>query len=331
MTGAEGEALDARIEVHPRLVEEAVWAALRGHPERRAFDGEREPLYAIEPPEARDAAFDRLHLDWFLRLGLHRTLDRAIAELGAALATVGRFLVIPATRERDQAADLFVAADTARSVAVAIRPEVLADAGRAIVLLRRELLHIADMIDPEFRYEPRLPAQPAGPAQDRLLQDRYRVLWSCSVDGRLAATGRAEAGARAARLADFRKVFGGIGALTEAGFTRIFDGSRPTHPDLVEMGADPAGAFAGRGAEDRARGRCALCGFPTHDFEPNPGDLPAVSREAIRADFPDWHAGRPICLQCADLYRDCEMSDAAARSLPGIDRIRDGGASAGGS
>jgi hypothetical protein len=326
-------------EIDPRLVEEAVFEALRGRPERRAWDRAREPLYTLESAEEREAAFARLNLEWFRRLGLEEPIAAVLADMREALRPVRRFVVIPARRGRDQAAELFVAADGTRSVAVAIRPATLADAGGARALLWRELLHVADMLDPAFLYEPRLPAQPAGPAHDRLLQDRYRVLWDCAVDGRLAALGRIGPEARAARHREFRRVFPGPEG--EACFERIFAGPRPSHPDLVALAARHAGETNGPvpgaageadgpapraageadGPAPRAPGRCALCGFPTHDFEPDPAALPEEALAAIVEDFPEWDAGRPVCRQCADLYRARRLSDEAARALPGIDRL----------
>jgi hypothetical protein len=322
LAGPRADGLWERVEIHPRLVEESVWTALRARPERAAFHRMRAPLYAVEPPEVRDAAFERAHLDWFRRLGLVEPVSRAVGEQSDALRSVGRFLMLPARRTRDQAAELFVAADGGRTIVVAIRPEVLADARATLALLRRELLHVADMLDPEFRYEPRLPEQPAGPVHDRILQDRYRVLWSCSVEGRLAALGRIDFGAREGRLAEFRGAFPALGDSAEACFERIFSGPRPDHPGLVALAADPARAAGGPEPARRAPGPCSLCGFPTHEFEPDPAALPREALEAIQSDHTGWDPGRPVCRQCADLYRARRMSEEAERLLPGIQRLR---------
>jgi DNA-binding LacI/PurR family transcriptional regulator len=45
------------------------------------------------------------------------------------------------------------------------------------------LLHIADMVDPAFGYQPAVPEVDGGPTYARLLQDRYRALWDVSVAG----------------------------------------------------------------------------------------------------------------------------------------------------
>jgi len=309
-----------RVEYHPRLVEDAVWCAIRGRPEVVSFHREREPVYRIEDPDKRDQAFQRLHVSWFRRLALDTPVRRAAREYSEVLAAIGRCLIAPALQETTQAAELYVPRAGERSVVITIRPEVLVTPDRALEYLRRELLHISDMLDPRFRYEPRLPAQSAGPAHDRLLQDRYRLLWDCSIDARLVTRGALDAAAKDRRRREFIRAFVCLGARAEEDFARLFDGPRPSHPALAAMAADPEAFFGLRQAGGSPRSRCPLCGFPTHDFEPRPEQLPAEAAAAIRSHFPKWSVDRGICRQCADLYRARDLSDAAAEALPGIDR-----------
>jgi hypothetical protein len=305
------------IEYHPRLLEEGVWCALRGRPERVFFHREREPLYRLEDPDERDRAFQRLHAAWFLRLRLDAPVRRAAAEHAEVLAAVDRCLIAPAVKERAQGAELYVAADGGRSIVIALRPEALVAPDRALAFLRREMLHVADMLDPAFRYEPRLPPQAAGPALDRMLQDRYRLLWDCSIDGRLVARGALDAAVREGRRREFGATFACLGTRLEEAFARLFDGPRPSHPDFAAMAADPAAFLEGRRTGALPGGRCPLCGFPTQDFEPQPLELPAEAIAAMRSEFPAWGPERGLCRQCADLYRAREQSDAAADGLPG--------------
>lgn len=291
------------LEIHPRLVEETVWVALQGRVEARAFHQERETVYGLSDREERERVFTRLHLEWFDRLALGEPFRQACLEQARALARVRRFVAGPAARARDEGADLFVADQGESAVVVSIRPEVLADRERALELLRRDLMHVADMLDPAFRYEPRLPPSPAGPAHDRLLQERYRVLWSCSVDGRLVALRRVSEAMRAFREREFARAFCVLGERVGTCFGRIFDGPRPGHPEMVSMASDPPAAFGLRPGAARPSGRCALCAFPTADLEPSPALMPEVVARAIRADFPEWRAENGLCPQCADLYR----------------------------
>lgn len=295
--------MTAPIEFHPRLVEEAVWAALRERRETGVFHREREKLYDEPDPEARDRGFGRLHSAWFERLGLAGPVTRALQEQAGALAAARRVLFVPVTTEKREGAELFVAAPGQFTVVVTLRPGTLAAAGAVLVLLRRELLHIADMLDPAFAYEPRLPQQALGPAHDRRLQDRYRALWSCSVDGRLVRLDCLGPDARAARLGEFAHVFGCLGEQAEACFEQIFSGPRPRHPGLVALALDPEAGFGLRPAARASTGRCPLCGFPTAELEPKPELLPVEVVDEIASEFPSWRAEQGICPQCADLYR----------------------------
>src|SRR3990172_6473795 len=68
------------VEYEPRLVEEATLLALRGAEAEPAFRRQRDRLYEIADPEAREARFRALHAAWFERLGLGRTIGQALGE-----------------------------------------------------------------------------------------------------------------------------------------------------------------------------------------------------------------------------------------------------------
>jgi len=305
------------LEIHPRLVEEAVWAAMRGRPEKKLFHAEREKAYSTPDPEARDLAFDAIHARWFRRLGLVRPLQVALAEQATIPAAVQRCRIAAVISDKDAGAELYVKGPEDRSLVIRICPQTLVHRERALEFLRRELMHVADILDPSFEYEPRLPRSPSGPSHDRLLQDRYGALWRSSVDGRLVRNGRLDARVRAARLGEFCRAFSCLGEKTQDCFDRIFTGPRPLHFVFVAMAMDPEVAFDVRRASPGHGRRCPLCGFPTTYFEPLPGKLPAEALQSIRSDFPAWRIQAGLCPQCADLYRARRLATAAAGALPG--------------
>lgn len=285
------------IEYDPRLVEEATLLALRGAGDETAFRRERDRLYEVADPETREAAFRAFHAAWFERLGLGRPIGWALKERKLILRAAERCLVAYAVSTREEGADLFVA-ERRRSVAIRLAPATLLAPERLIEFLRHELLHVADMLDPRFAYEPWLPSSDAGPTHRELLKERYRVLWDAYIDGRLSRLGRAPAGVRAERLGEFRRALPTLGERAEAEFERFFNAASLRHAELVAFAVDPPSGG----------GCCPLCRFPTHAFEPEPERLPPATRERIRSDFPEWEPAAGLCLQCADLYR--------ARSVP---------------
>jgi hypothetical protein len=281
-------------EFEPRLVEAAVLEALRGGAAERRFHAERSVVYAIAEPEPREAAFEALHTRWFGRLGLDRPFHGALAEAPAVARGCARWLVVGARGRRDEGADLLVGAGARPNLLARVLPATVAAPAPLLRLLRRELLHVADMLDPAFRYEAALPRDVSGGPRERVVRGNYRVLWDVSVDGRLRRRGVLPAAVRGERLADFARAFPHLGDRTEAAFEAFFDAPRPTHAAML--------AFAAGGPGGAPLPRCPLCEMPTRDLEPAPAALPGPILAAIGRDVPAWRPDDGVCRRCAEVY-----------------------------
>ncbi len=286
------------LDVDADLVEKAVLAAAT----RGGFSGfhrEREAAYRIADPEARDRAFAEVHQRWFQALALDGTLRALLAEQPALGRGVARTVVAAASLPEQEGADLYVVGGSGplaerRRVVVRLRPETLLEASTLVPLIRRELLFVADMLDPSFGYEPRLPPCPSGATEDRLLMDRYSALWDASVTGRLVRAGSLPPAARERALARYLRAFPMLA--DDAGpFERLFTGDRPSHGELVRLALDPRG---GRPACEPGS-RCPLCSMPSYEFV---GELTDAVQAAIAADFPAWTSEEGACVQCVALY-----------------------------
>ncbi len=290
------------VEYEPRLVEEAVLLAVARGNDEPEFRAGRDRCYEIADPEEREWEFRAFHAVWFERLGLDRPIRRALLEEPLVARETRACIVAMARMRKAEGADLFVAPPEVggRSVGIRLRPERFTDADGLLQFLRHELLHIADMLDPRFRYTRDLPGLESDAAYARLIKDRYRVLWDVCVDGRLARRGVAQAGIRGARLADFVRAFPMLGDQTEEFFERFFEATSPTHPELAAFALNPLRAV-GQGPHPGER--CPLCRFPTHAFEPEPDGLPPELLDRIRDGFPEWEPRDGLCRHCADLYR----------------------------
>lgn len=298
MTGRE-----PAVEYEPQLVEEAVLAAMRGHPAESEFRASRDTLYGIPDAEEREMRFRVLHAGWFERLALGETVLAALREQPSIAANTARCLVALAPSRAEEGVELFVAGGGAagpprRTVVLRLRPETFTDLERLRALLRHELLHLADMLDPDFGYTPGGPGG-VGSVPDALLRDRYGVLWDTCIDGRLQRLGWAPVGVRAERLRKFRAAFPMLGERTEE-FERFFGAAGSTHADLLAFAARPEGAPGDAGRYPGAP--CSLCALPTHAFEPDPDRLPRAVQARIRHRFPAWRPADGLCRQCADLY-----------------------------
>lgn len=229
-----------RLTYDPELVEEALllMEARLMADQARAFRRERDKIYEIADAERRHSRFRSFHMDWFTVVGLGRVVERTVAErpIVATRLAVGR--VVRAIARADEGADLVdrTIPGLARPqpmLVLRVRPSSLVEPESLEGLLRHELLHVADMLDPVFGYERALPSSDEGPAHDTRLRDRYRVLWDVTIDGRLSRDGFGNEPARVARWQEFASAFALSGARGRQAFDAWFDCRQPTHRALV--------------------------------------------------------------------------------------------------
>jgi hypothetical protein len=289
------------------LVEEAVLlsaAARRTGPpalQVARFHRQREKLYSILDPEERNSAFFQFHLDWFCEWGLAKLLTESVREF-ALLQTSLTFLIIRKSRVKsDDGTELYVNEDGERTGVVALRPEFLVARVNVDAFLRHELMHLQDMVDPAFGYQPELPVSGPSLSQSRLARERYRLLWDVSIDGRLTLSGRTIMATKEQRWIEFTSAFS---FWTEGRQKEVFESlwadPSPRHELLAELVSDPrqlqATTRPGPGAP------CPLCGFPTFVWA-TPASLAEPMLSAIHSEFPHWTPEQGACARCSSIYR----------------------------
>jgi hypothetical protein len=297
-----------RIEFQPQLIEEAVARVMANHPEANVFWQAREQLYENTGGETRETAFQNFYESWFNRLGLLAPL-RQIFELWPILtAATSRCLLIRARAKKYLGAELYITAEEPgmtererRTIVVQLTPELLSQPQLFLEFLRHEFLHLGDMLDPHFGYEPDFPQSEAGPTYDHFLQSRYSVLWDIIIDGRLSQRGWVPSTAREKHFANFKRTFQGAEEKLVQTFAYFFDQNSHTHRELVEFAQHPDKWLAGGTVETFSKGRCAICHFPTFQLI-DPSVLGAELIAKIREHYPEWNTTQFICRQCADLY-----------------------------
>ncbi len=207
-----------------------------------------------------------------------------------------------------------VASREARTVVIRVPAIAFARPDPLLAFLREELLHVSDMLDPAFGYEPDLADLTGEPAYLQLLRDRYRMLWKTTVQGRLCHRHALPAETRRAARHAFGTTFPMLEPATlDEAFGRFFDATRPDHGLLAGFASRPNGSTPTNGLS--AGCLCPLCRLPTH--APERGALEPDLLRVIRTDFPSWQPGRGLCRQCADLYRASTLSRREAAALPG--------------
>jgi hypothetical protein len=311
------------VKFDPKLVEDTVFYSQGASDIAPELAKQRDRIYDVAKPEARDELFRQLYRTWFHRLGLGEPIHRALREQALVTTRVNNCYVLCASHAKQEGAELFVATDPAsreiqqRNLRILIRPATLLRTEAVMEFLRHELFHIADMLDPAFAYEPTLPNAEGGPTYDTLIINRYRVLWDVTIAGRMLRRGWCAATVRDQELNNFVQAFAMLNAQYEERFQRFFDAAEPRHAELAAFAFAPRAATDNLSNQGVAGTHCSLCRFPTHAFASEPARLGAEVLAAINEDFPDWTPAKGLCVQCADLYRGRQMSLEALRLLPG--------------
>jgi hypothetical protein len=262
---------------------------------------EREKLYKILDPDDRNAAFFKLHLAWFREWGLEKLLTGLLKEFPLLPVSLELLAFRQARGKHDEGAELYVNESGARNGVIALRPERLKNDGGITALLRHELTHLHDMVNPEFGYQPHLQMTVSSLGQPRLIIERYRVLWDITIDGRLARAGRSTIASRDQRLAEFTRAFPFWSQMQlSAAFDLLWTTSAPTHHTLAQLVSDPRGLRSATAPIPGAP--CPLCGFPTFDWAVT-NNLPAAVLAIVSVEFPSWSATKGLCNRCLEAYQ----------------------------
>ncbi len=313
------------IEYDHSLVEQATFlAARRDERLERDLHLAIDPLYEISDEELRQRAFEPVFREFFTKLGLNLVIASLLEEVPIVARQVGRCVVRPAPRAKDESAELFTqdtdakATLSLRTLVIQVCPQSLTDSGRFAPRLRRELLHVADMLDDRFVY---VRETIAGlPARQNLVRDRYRVLWDIYTEGRLAREGRSNAETARSLRGAFGQVFTGHTPHScNRAFSKVLDAPALTHRRLLDWarnsdtlfddeseswgtGLKPALPPAGVTQRPFSGQRCPLCGFPTHDWFEFSNNADEALATRIKQDHTHWSAEAGACRQCVEMY-----------------------------
>lgn len=284
----------------PRLLEEVIQLELRRREEKgdhrlsQEYHRQADPLYHLSP-ERRESEFSLLHRRLFSDLGFEAQVDAVLKRYGRVLARVESLTFLRALQAVEEGADLGAPAPTERPAVVRLRTARFLFQDDLARFLDHELAHLLDLLDPEFAHDPdALSGVP--PHRRRLVQERYRIAWATTVDGRLSRQGRRPLAERIERRREMVSCFPALSdPEVERLFETLWEDDRPTHGRLLAIAAVS-------GARDlRQPGApCPLCGFPTHHWADLNDDALA---EAIRLDVPHWRPDEGLCERCLEGYQ----------------------------
>ena len=280
-----------RIEYEPNLVEQTVFLATRQDTRLEAElhkAGDR--LYELTDSVERESHFQEVHAVLFRCLGIDEVLSRLLGERPLIEQRIDRCIARQAVSARKEAAELFVKhgedspEHLARSLFIFVCPQSLLRLDEFKQRMRRELLHVADMLDDQFGY---IKDSLTGhhPRQN-LIRDRFRVLWDVFVEGRLHREGHSEEKLKLHLRSEFARAFGrpSNGHLSNV-FDQVFQAADLTHERMLEWARSPSILFEdncdSRRSEAPVPGSpCPLCAFTTFDWAA-PSDISSArSRDA---------------------------------------------------
>lgn len=272
------------------------------------FHRDREKAYGILDPDERNAAFFRVHLDWFREWGLERLLTCALDEMTGLRESLDSLAFRKARGKNEEGAELYVqkaevgeeSKPARRNAVVALGMEWMARDETLLPFLRHEFMHLNDMVSPVFGYAPRLDWPGQNSAQQRLTRDRYRLLWDITIDGRLVRANRTTTATREQHRTHFDQAFNfWPAAHREEVFDSLWTAVEPQHAVLLALASDPR---AVREQHQPLPGApCPLCGFATFEWAAVKL-LVGDAGKAIAREFPDWSFDQGACQRCVEVY-----------------------------
>jgi hypothetical protein len=319
------------IDFDPALMESVVTRAITNNLsgpagfDAKSFHAESDPLYRVADLHQRAAQFRGLYARWFRRGQFDVPFADALAELLQVAGRIARTTITAAASRAEERADLAVE-PTGKLIeiratpelgaprywlGISIQPSRLLDRPLLRRWLRHELWHIRDMLDPAFEYRREDLTPASGPGErlpQRVVQDRYSLLWSLSIDARIERAGLLPLHSKDERLARLAGAFPGLAAPQYAAILQsIGDPRCLRHPELLELARWPRkllGENADAASLDQPiRGSaCPLCRFPTFAWADvhRPVAQPVVA--AVQQAYPGWTPDLGICHTCFDLF-----------------------------
>lgn len=267
------------------------------------FHFERERIYSILDPDARGEAFSGLYMRWFRHWGLEHPLRSTLAVFPGLEPALSVLAFRKGRTRSEEGAEMYVNAAGRRNGVVALRARQFEDDEKLVPWLRRELMHLADMVDPRFGYSPAIPGGESSLGQHRPVLERYRLLWNVSIEGRLERTFGSPQKKSYRDQFDRAFVFWAEEKRREA-FERFWNDPSPTHDHLMQTALDPR--QSAHSGEPMPGAACPLCGFSTFDWA-NLAKVHPRTIKAIRKEFPDWDLKHGVCSRCAEIYKSASV------------------------
>ncbi|MBI3603351.1 MAG: hypothetical protein HY205_02755 [Nitrospirae bacterium] len=288
-----------------------------------------DPIYERFTLDDREAEFKKLYQYFFGTWGFSDIIRDAFEEFPSLKERVGIVLIKGVLKEDQEGVDILrkwgsVEQDLAKQfedqglkgVGIKLIPRRFYDPALTRYC-RHELMHISDMLDPVFNYDPDTKVG-QNPGEETLILHRYRVLWCQNIDSRLIRIGKESMLSREDRFKEFRSWYRKIPpAQLKSVFEGLWQSEMLTHAELIEMASDTVRVMDR--ALDIEGGEvpdvpskvmlmpgfpCPLCRFPTYSWvEDLEQKLEKHVLEFIRENHPGWDTEFGACDRCVEVYK----------------------------
>lgn len=223
------------------LVSEAVEIAA-------VFHREREAVYGLADAGQRDAAFQQLALRYFQSLGLAELFTARLEEFPRLSDRIELAVVRRVWSRKDEQVELYVGrppearlpVEASTTLFIGLQVSRCLDRGKLVAFLRHELMHVADMLDQAFAYDPHVGLGGEYLPENELIRERFRVLWDLWVHGRMKRLGWQTVTADAVRRQEFERMFEFLDPARSQALFRVMSGRDGwTQEELLALARQP--------------------------------------------------------------------------------------------
>lgn len=262
------------------------------------FYNGRENLYSIDTTSEREKAFLSFNEEMFSKTGLRSFFSNVFSEY-SLLEAAGAHICVRRVWEKKREGSELYCEGARKTVLLTFQSNRVEDLPFLETYLRHELLHISDMMDPAFAYDPHPALGTESELEEHLTRDRFRILWNLYVDARLCSENKRPMKTLESHRKDFNRAFFPLNDQErEETFQKMISRRGLTQSELIGWAKDERLRLTiGQGGI-----LCPLCRFTCFERMDNwLGERKAIA-QAIRADYPDWDDSKGVCRQCFDLY-----------------------------
>ena len=249
--------------------------------------------------ETRESALGKFYEDSFHQLGLAAIFENVVREFPLIVRARIPISVRRVWDRKLEGAELYVR-DEDKMVLVGIQTVRLLDRKLLTSFLRHELMHVSDMLDPVFQYQPDSKLGGINRIEDDLIRRRFQLLWNLYVSIRILKMGHVPFLAAEQLKTRLTASFPLMDqSAQEDKLDQVLGRENVTQEELLALArGERSHRLIGEGGH-----LCPLCGFTSFDRVDYAKLENRSVAQTIQTERPDWTPSLSSCRQCLELYQ----------------------------